>query len=50
MFDAELNATDFTLAVPILVLVIEPVEVTLIFAFETQCKSTVLRLSIGQFP
>ena len=50
MFDAESYETDLTLAVPILVFVIDAVDVKLIDAFGTQCKSTVARLLIGQVP
>jgi hypothetical protein len=50
VFDAESNDTDLTLAVPILVLVIDAVEVKLIDALGTQCKSTVDRVLIGQEP
>ena len=50
MFEAESNETDLTLAVPIFVLVIDAVEVKLIDAFGTQCKSTVVKSLIGQVP
>ena len=50
MFDAESKETDLTLAVPILVLVIDAVEVKLIDALGTQCKSTASKLLIGQTP
>jgi predicted Kef-type K+ transport protein len=41
VFDAESKEKDLILAVPILVLLIDAVEVKLIDAFETQCKSIV---------
>ena len=47
---AESNAIDFTRAVPIFVLVIVAEDVKLIEALGTQCKSTVVRLLIGNEP
>ena len=50
MFDAESKEKDLTLAVPILVLVMDAVEVKLIDALGTQCKSIVVKLLIGNVP
>jgi hypothetical protein len=50
VFVEESNDNDLTLAVPILVFEIVAVEVTLIDAFGTQCKSTVAKWLIGQVP
>ena len=50
VFADDSNAIDLTRAVPILVLVIVALEAVLITLFETQCKSTVCKLLIGNEP
>ena len=48
--EAESNAIDLTLVVPIFVFETVAVDVVLIEAFATQCKSTVCKLLIGNEP
>ena len=50
MFEAESNTKDDTLAVPIFVFDIVPVEVLFMEETFTQCKSTVCKVFIGNDP